>query len=55
MGQTIAAFENEPANINAMGDAFPAAALVYLDTIHSKKPDVPGPNTSWIRDFESSF
>jgi hypothetical protein len=51
MGEVVGVFENEPANINSMADAFPAAAAVFLDTIHSPKPDVPEDRVEWVGDF----
>ncbi len=51
MGEVVGAFENEPRNINAMLHAFPEAIAVYVDTIHSSKPDVPAPGIFWIQDF----
>ncbi len=51
MGTVVAAFENEPANINAFQAGFPRATMVFLDTIHSPKPDQPNPGVFWVRDF----
>ena len=51
MGTVVGAFENEPRNINAMQHAFPEAIAIYVETIHSSKPDVPAPGIFWIRDF----
>jgi hypothetical protein len=51
LGQVVGAFENEPANINAMAAAFPSAVPIFLDTVHSPKPDVPGPRVQWVKDF----
>ena len=53
MGEVVGAFENEPRNINAMQTAWPDALAIYLDTIHSKKPDVPAPGVFWVRDFRA--
>ena len=44
-------FENEPANLNAMVEAFPLASAVFLDTIHSPRPDVPSEASQWVGDF----
>ncbi|MEK6772586.1 MAG: HAD family hydrolase [Bdellovibrionota bacterium] len=51
MGEVIGVFENEPANINAMVEAFPKATAVFLDTIHSPKPDVPGPSVIRLKNY----
>jgi len=51
LGEVVGVFENEPANINAMADAFPGAVAVFVDTIHSPKPDVPAERVEWVRDF----
>lgn len=50
-GRVVAVFENEPKNLNALGEAFPKAVLVFLDTRHSKAPDTPTTESHWIRDF----
>jgi predicted secreted acid phosphatase len=52
MGKVIAVFENEPANINAFQQAFPQAKIIFVDTVHSPKPDMPNPGVIWIRDFQ---
>lgn len=51
MGEVVAVFENEPANVNAMADAFPSAIGVFLDTKHSPKPDVPHDRIAWVKNF----
>jgi len=51
LGEVVGVFENEPANINAMADAFPNAKAIFLDTIHSPKLDVPEDRVNWVRDF----
>lgn len=51
-GSVIAGFENEPRNINSMNTAFPEAIMVFLDTRHSNKPDVPSPDIAWVKDFK---
>ena len=53
LGDVVAAFENEPANINALQKRFPDGRMVFVDTIHSPKPDVPAGGIFWIRDFSS--
>ena len=55
MGEVVGVFENEPANLNAMSDAFPKATAVFLDTVHSSKPDVPYANASWVPDFTGPY
>lgn len=51
MGQVVAVVENEPKNLNAMGEAFPKAILVFLDTQHSKAPDAVTPEAHWVKNF----
>jgi hypothetical protein len=51
MGEMIGVFENEPANVNAMADAFPAATAIFLDTIHSPTNIVPEARVSQVLDF----
>ncbi len=53
MGEVIGVFENEPANLNAMTKAFPKAKAVFVDTIHSPKPDRPVEGTIWIKNYQS--
>lgn len=52
MGTVVGVFENEPANINAHHEAFPNAIAIFLDTIHSPKPDVPAQDIFWVKDFK---
>lgn len=52
MGEVVGLFENEPANLNAMAEAFPDAEAIFLDTIHSPKPDVPTDRAEWVPDFK---
>jgi hypothetical protein len=51
MGEVEGVFENEPANINAMNNYFSNAIAVFIDTIHSSRPDIPNKNISWVSDF----
>lgn len=51
LGRVTAAFENEPKNLNALAEAFPKAVLVFVDTRHSKAPDVPTSEAHWVKDF----
>jgi predicted secreted acid phosphatase len=48
LGTVVAAFDNEPANVNAMADQFPNAQVVYIETRHSNKPDLPKENIPHI-------
>lgn len=50
-GPVVAAFENEPANINAFQAHFPDSEMIFLDTIHSPKPDQPNDGVIWVKDF----
>ncbi|MGZ3724018.1 MAG: HAD family hydrolase [Bdellovibrionales bacterium] len=52
MGEVMGVFENEPANVNAMAEAFPDASAIFLDTIHSPKPDVPADRVEWVKNFK---
>lgn len=52
MGIVVAAFDNEPANVNLFHRRFPGADTVFLDTIHSSRPDVPDSGVIWIKDFK---
>jgi hypothetical protein len=51
MGEMDGAFENEPANIDAMNEAFPNAISVFLDTLHSPKPVTVNSDVVWVMDF----
>ncbi len=53
MGEVIGVFENEPANLNAMAKAFPQAKAMFVDTIHSPKPDRPVEGAIWIKNYQS--
>ncbi|MBI3544101.1 MAG: HAD family hydrolase [Deltaproteobacteria bacterium] len=53
LGDVVGVFENEPRNINVLHAAFPAAVAVFVDTVHSNKPDVPAADVAWVRDFRS--
>lgn len=50
-GKIVAGFENEPRNINEMQKAFPKGIMVFVDTMHSSRPDVPNDSIHWIKDF----
>jgi len=51
LGKIVAVFENEPRNINLMAEAFPNATAVFLDTLHSSKPDVPNDGIEFIKHY----
>lgn len=51
MGAVVAAFENEPVNINAFQDEFKSGMIVFLDTIHSPRPVYPNLGIHWLQDF----
>lgn len=51
LGQIVGVFENEPANLNLLHEAFPDAIGVFVDTIHSPKPDRPYAGAAWVGDF----
>ena len=53
IGEVVAVFENEPANLNLLAREFPSSVAVFLDTQHSPKPDVPVESASWIADFQA--
>jgi hypothetical protein len=52
LGEVVGVVENEPANLNAMMAKWPQAIGIFLDTVHSSKPDQPDPNASWITNFK---
>lgn len=51
LGTVVAAFENEPRNLNMMGEAFPKAVLVFLDTQHSPAPDAVTQEAHWVKNY----
>ena len=51
LGDVVAGFENEPANLNVIASRFPQAQMIFLDTIHSAKPDVPTERAEWVSNF----
>ncbi len=51
MGKIVGVFENEPANLNILHEAFPRATAVFLDTQHSSRPDIPFAGATWVKDF----
>jgi hypothetical protein len=40
-GDLVASFENEPPNLIALSELFPAAMHVFADTVYSEKPAMP--------------
>jgi len=45
------AFDNEPTHVNAYKRSFPEAAVVHLDTDHSRRPVEVLPEIPSIHDF----
>jgi hypothetical protein len=50
-GTLVASFENEPANLVALYDAFPEAMHVFVETVWSDREVVPGRNLYRISGF----
>jgi len=50
-GEVVACFENEPVNANLFAAAFPAAHMVFLETVHSPNPPPLDPRIVRRRDF----
>jgi hypothetical protein len=59
LGKVVAAFENEPRNLNALGEAFPQSILVFLDTRHSPGAEAVTQESHWVKNYlpteEESF
>jgi hypothetical protein len=51
LGPVVAAFENEPANANLFAEEFPAALVIFIETIHSPDPPPLLPRVVRVRDF----
>jgi hypothetical protein len=51
LGEVVALFENEPANLNLLHQAFPEALAVFVDTIHSPHAPPVTQAAHRIRDF----
>lgn len=52
LGRVVGFFENEPVNLNWLSYLFGMeVSAVFVDTIHSPKPDQPNPSIPWVRDF----
>jgi hypothetical protein len=52
LGQVVAAFDNEPAHVNAYADTFPGAQVIHLDTDHSGRPVEVYSRIPSVLDFE---
>jgi hypothetical protein len=52
IGAVVAAFDNEPANVNLFVDAFPACTGVFLDTQYAPNPPSLDPRAHVIHSFE---
>jgi hypothetical protein len=51
LGPVIAAFENEPANANLFATEFPAAVVVFVETIHAPDPPPLQDGIIRVKDF----
>lgn len=54
LGQVLGIFENEPANLNGLSEAFPEALAVFLDTICMPLAPPLAPHVVKIQSFELS-
>ncbi|MBS1964181.1 MAG: HAD family hydrolase [Bdellovibrionales bacterium] len=52
LGSLVASFENEPPNLIALSDIFPAAMHVFVDTVMSDRPARPRAGLYRITGFE---
>jgi hypothetical protein len=52
LGPLVASFENEPPNLVALSDLFPAAMHVFVDTVMSPRPALPKAGLYRITGFE---
>ena len=50
-GEIVGCFENEPVNANLFAASFPAAHMVFLETVHSPDPPPLDPRIVRRRDF----
>lgn len=50
-GALVASFENEPPNVVALSEIFPAAMHVFMDSVYSDKPALPKKGLYRIRSF----
>ncbi len=53
LGELVASFENEPANIMALGGVFPNAMHIFIETVFSDHEAAPGEGLYRIRGFSS--
>lgn len=53
-GKTLAIFDNEPANLNAMAPAMPDAAVFFMDTDHSPNPPALVMDAHTVIDFAAA-
>lgn len=53
LGRVAIYMDNEPANVNLFASRFPSALVVFVETDHSPKPDVPAGGIPWMRSFLS--
>lgn len=51
LGNVVAYFDNEPANVNLFAARHPEAVVVFVETDHSPKPVEPNAQIPWIRSF----
>lgn len=51
LGKVAIYIDNEPANVNMFRARHPAAMVVFVETDHSHRPDLPDPEIPWLRNF----
>lgn len=51
LGRVVLYLDNEPANVNMYRARHPDALVVFVETDHSPRPDVPDPGIPWLRSF----
>ena len=51
MGPVAGGFENEPAHINLLHEAFPNSRMIFMESKHSGKPVTPHPKIARIKNF----
>jgi beta-phosphoglucomutase-like phosphatase (HAD superfamily) len=52
LGEVMAVFDNEPANCNALFEAYPQSASIFVDTLHAPDPPDLLPEVHVIDGFE---
>ena len=52
LGLVTSGFENEPANLNKMHEHFSKAAMIFLEPIHSDRPEAPVNSAFLIPNFK---